>query len=178
MRVRGVLVGLLGVVLAHAVGAQQTLIPIRNRTYVGINPLGVPFEIFTAEIESGVAQGITLGGTVSHIDVDNDRYTSADFKFRYYPGDVVLRGFSIGANLGFLRYSNVVSDSAGSTRQSLDTPVLGLLTDYNWMLGSQGRLLIGTGLGAERILASAEDRKRVDIERARLTARFIIGIAF
>lgn len=177
MRVRGLMVGVLGVVLAHSLGAQQPLIPIRNTTYVGVNPLGVLFEIFSAEVESGVAQGITLGGTASHIDLDHDRYSSAEFKFRYYPGDVVLRGFSLGASLGFVRYSTV-ADSAGATRESLDTPTLGLLGDYNWMLGHDGRLLIGTGIGAERILAGADDRKRVGIERARATARFIIGIAF
>lgn len=177
MRLRGCVVGFLIVVLAHAVSAQQTLIPIRNRTYVGVNPLGVLFQIFSAEIESGVAQGITLGGTASHIDVDNDRYSSAQFKFRYYPGDVVLRGFSIGATLGFLRYSTV-ADTTGATRESLDSPTIGLIGDYNWMLGRQGRLLIGTGVGAERILASSDDRKRVGIDRARATARFIIGIAF
>jgi len=177
MRVRGLVVGLLSVALADAVSAQQTLIPIRNRTYVAVNPVGVLFEIFTAEVESGVAQGITLGGTASHIDLDNDRYSSAEFKFRYYPGDVVLRGFSIGATLGFLRYSSL-ADTTGATRESLDTPTIGLIGDYNWMLGRQGRLLIGTGVGAERILAGSDDRKRVGIEHARATARFVIGIAF
>jgi hypothetical protein len=177
MRVRGLVVGVLSVVLVHSLSAQQTLIPIRNRTYVGVNPLGVAFEMFTAEVESGVAQGITLGATASHIDVDNDRYSSGQFKFRYYPGDVVLRGFSIGATLGFLRFSTLV-DTIGATRESLDAPTIGLIGDYNWMLGRQGRLLIGTGVGAERILASSDDRKRVGIDRAQATARFIIGIAF
>ncbi|MEP6492300.1 MAG: hypothetical protein ABJF01_06470 [bacterium] len=184
MRVRGHIAGLatalvvggaVGSANAQAVPAQRTLIPIENRTYIGVNPLGVLFQIFSLELESGVAQGMTAGGTVSYVDVDNDRYTSADFKFRYYPGEVVLRGFSLGATVGVLRYSTL-SDS--SRRESLDAPTIGAVADYNWMLGTNHRLVIGTGIGAKRILAGTEDRRRVDIPRATVTGRFIVGVAF
>ncbi len=126
-----------------------------------------------------------MGGLGSLTAADDDRYLTFEFKARYYPGEVVLRGFSVGLSAGSLRYSTLVDNSAigprfGSrTRQQLTAPTIGVLTDYNWLLGTSHRFLVGTGLGAKRILASRDDRARVgDLDRAYLTARFIVGLAF
>ena len=150
-------------------------VPIPYTSYIGINPLGIPFDIFSIEVESGIAQGMTLGASAAHTEIDNQRYSSADFKFRYYPSEVVLKGFSIGASAGLLRYSDIGVDN---TRQTIDSPTLGLLLDYNWMLGATHRFIIGTGLAAKRILAGAADREKVDLSRAQLSARFTVGVAF
>lgn len=153
-------------------------VPIPYTSYIGINPLGIPFDIFSIEVETGVAQGMTLGASAAHTELDNQRYSSADFKFRYYPSEVVLKGFSIGASAGLLRYSDITGDFGTEARQTIDTPTLGLLLDYNWMLGATHRFIIGTGLAAKRILAGAADRKKVDLSRAQLSARFTVGVAF
>jgi hypothetical protein len=177
------------VALTRPVGAQSgrqgMLIPIANRSYIAFNPLGIPFDIFTAEAETAVAQGVTVGGLASHLDVDDDRYTSLDLKFRYYPGDVVLRGFSLGASLGYLGYSNEISTAPVTldgmpavVRKSINTPTIGILADYNWMLGVERRFLVGTGIGAKRVLASGDERGTVGLDRAYLTGRFVVGIAF
>jgi hypothetical protein len=187
MRFRGFVIGLVG--LAGVMSAapmlaqsapQPALIPIANRSYVGINPLGVPFDIFSVEAETGVAQGITLGGVGSYTDVNHDRWESADFKFRYYPGDVVLRGFSLGATVGYLNYSARQCCTTGGTeyRASVSTPTVGVIADYNWMLGMDHRFVVGTGVGAKRVLAGENDRNRVGLDRAYLTGRFTIGLAF
>jgi len=164
---------------ASSAAAQATntagRVPIPYTSYIGINPLGIPFDIFSVEVESGIAQGMTLGGSAAHTEIDNQRYSSADFKFRYYPSEVVLKGFSIGASAGLLRYSDIGDDN---TRQTIDTPTLGLLLDYNWMLGATHRFIIGTGLAAKRILAGAADREKVDLSRAQSSARFTVGVAF
>jgi hypothetical protein len=183
MRMRGLLVGLAIAVTTRSAVAQVSttgaLVPIANRSYVGINPLGIPFDIFTIEGETGVAQGITLGVAGSHIDVDNDRYTSADFKFRYYPGDVVLRGFSLGATAGYLGYSTPENTPGGfQVRQSISAPTIGIIADYNWMLGLDRRFLVGTGVGAKRVLLRTDQRASVNLDRAYLTARFTVGLAF
>ncbi|HEY4218813.1 MAG TPA: hypothetical protein VGM67_16850 [Gemmatimonadaceae bacterium] len=159
---------------------QPALIPIANRSYIGINPLGVPFDIFSVEGETGVAQGITLGAVGSYTDVNHDRWESADFKFRYYPGDVVLRGFSLGGTVGYLDYSTPRCCTPGGTtvRQSVSTPTVGVIADYNFMLGMDHRFIVGTGVGAKRVLASEDDRNRVGLDRAYFTGRFTIGIAF
>jgi len=181
------LVGLLAAgVFGNAAGAQASntagRVPIPYRSYIGINPLGIPFDIFSIEVESGIAQGMTIGVSAAHTEIDNARYSSADFKFRYYPSEVVLKGFSIGASAGLLRYSDVRSEivdvTVAETRQTIDTPTLGLLLDYNWMLGASRRFIIGTGIAAKRILAGSADRDKVGLDRAQLSARFTVGVAF
>lgn len=165
-------------VMGRSVAAQATnaaaRVPIPYTSYISINPLGIPFDIFSVEVESGIAQGMTLGGSASHTEIDNERYSSGDFKFRYYPSEIVLKGFSIGASAGLLRYSDIVD----GVRQTIDTPTLGLLLDYNWMLGATHRFIIGTGVAAKRILAGSEDRQKVGLDRAQLSARFTVGVAF
>jgi len=99
---------------------------------------------------------------------------------RYYPGEIVLKGFSLGLSGGYLKYSNFVccSVNGSSDRASLSAPTVGLALDYNWMLGGAQRFIVGTGIGAKRVLTSQSERDRVGIDRAYGTARFVVGIAF
>jgi hypothetical protein len=157
-----------------AAQAQRARVPIPTQTYVGFNPLGVPANIFTLELENAVSSGISVGGVGSYIDVDQKRYATADFKVRYYPGEVVLRGFAVGISAGVTRYSKVID----TVRQSLSAPTAGLLVDYNWLLGRNERFLIGTGVGAKRVLASASERERAHVDYATITTRLILGFAF
>ncbi len=149
-------------------------VPIPTQTYVGFNPLGVPANVFTLELENAVTSGITVGAVGSYIDFDKSRYATADFKVRYYPGEVVLRGFAVGVSAGATRYSHMVSDA----RQSLSAPTAGILLDYNWLLGRSERFLVGTGIGAKRILASESERQRAHVDYATVTTRLILGFAF
>ena len=159
---------------AGAVPATRGRVPIPTQTYIGFNPLGVPANVFTLELENAVTSGITVGAVGSYIDFDKSRYTTADFKVRYYPGEVVLRGFAVGVSAGATRYSHVVSD----VRQSLSAPTAGILLDYNWLLGRSERFLVGTGIGAKRILASESERQRAKVDYATVTTRLILGFAF
>src|SRR5262249_51645975 len=71
---------------SRAQGTQRVgRIPIPYRTYVGFNPAIVPFNFGSAEFETGIAQGMTMGASVSYADIRHARWTSADFKMRYYP---------------------------------------------------------------------------------------------
>ena len=163
--------------------AHTTLVPIPYRSYVGFNPLGIPFDIFVLEAESGIAQGVTMGGVGSYVSVNHDRYTTFEFKARYYPGEVVLQGFSLGMTAGYLGFSTPSRSIASTTgemtaRDKLNAPTIGVIVDYNWLLGQQRRFVVGTGVGAKRVLASADDRQRVGLDRALLTARFTVGLAF
>jgi hypothetical protein len=175
MRPRCLAFGLLSLGFMSApVAAQSVRIPYT--AYVGLNPLVIPFDLGAGEFEVGVAQGTTIGGSVAYLDYDEKRYTSADLKVRYYPGEVVLRGFSVGFTAGYLRYSVARADSID--RAVLDGPTIGIATDYNFLLGGTKRFLIGTGLGAKRVLVSKSERDEVDLNRTYVTARFIVGLAF
>jgi hypothetical protein len=170
---------------AVAQGTADARVRIPSQTYIAVNPIGVVGDIGTAEIETGVVQGITVGGVASYIDIDDRRWTTFDFKVRYYPAEVVLRDWSIGATFGFTRFSNLVdndqTDVAGAPdkiRRSMTAPTLGLEVDKNWLVGRGDHFLIGTGVGAKRVLASKSDRDKVDIDRAIFTARLVLGYAF
>jgi len=166
-----------GITLAATQAKSQTppLVPIPYRTYVAINPLGIPFDIASAEVESGVAEGVTVGGQGSYTHLGDDRYTTFDAKVRYYPSEVVLQGFALGVSVGRTHFTTRDTDVA---RRSLDFGTVGLLLDYNWMLGVRRRFIVGTGIGAKRVLANADDRAAADLDHAYLTARFVVGLAF
>lgn len=182
MRLRFLLAIALGTMITARAAAQAPStpgpVPIPTRTYVGFNPLGLPTDIGTAELETAVAPGVTLGGVASYIDVDNQRFTTFDFKARYYPAGIVLRGTSVGVTAGYTRFSNLVGGIAGETRQELNAPTLGILLDHNWIYGRDQRFLIGTGVGAKRVLASTTERERADVDRAIFTVRLIVAFAF
>jgi hypothetical protein len=154
---------------------QGTLIPIPYRTYVAFNPALVVFDFGSIEVENAVAPGVTLGGVGSYTLVNHNRYTSGDFNIRYYPGEVVLRDLSFGLSGGLLRYS--ARDSTGAT-VAIHAPTIGVLADYNWLIGPTHRFLVGTGVGGKRVLASTQERRKVDLARAYVTARFVVGYAF
>jgi len=162
------------------VGGQSSgsRIPIPYRTYVAVNPLGIPFNIASAEVESAVASGITLGGSLSYTSLSHDRYTTFDGKLRYYPSEVVLQGLSIGASVGHSRFSTLVGSPTGDVRSGFDYNTVGLLVDYNALLGARKRFVLGTGLGAKRILGDSDDRERVGLDNPILTVRFVVGLAF
>jgi len=170
-------------VIAAALGVESRAqaprvgrVPIPYRSYVGLNPTIVPLNFGSAEFETGIAQGMTVGAAVSYADIRHNRWTSADFKVRYYPSEVVLSGLSLGLTGGYLRYSTRIDNVPD--RQQLDAPTIGFEADYNWLLGGTQRFLVGTGGGAKRLLASSAERHRVDQSAAYVTARFILGVAF
>jgi hypothetical protein len=153
------------------------------RSFFGANPLGIPFDIVSIEGETAVSSGGTIGALASYNDFDNTRYTTVDARFKYYPGEVALRGFAVGLSLGYTKfngYSNnaIFPPSGEPPRENLNAGTLGVLVDYNWAQGPAQRFVVGTGVGAKRILASAARRETVGLDRAYVTARFVIGLLF
>lgn len=189
VRTAAALAGLAALVAtAPAAAGAQASIPA-YRSLVGFNPLGIPFDVVSIEAETLLQQGITIGGAASYVAWDDDdcegcsggeRFTSADLKVRYYPGEVVLRGLSVGLSLGVTKYSERVPDVnfQTSSRETLTSPTIGVLVDYNFLLGAQRRFLVGTGIGAKRLLNRDTDIANFDPPRAYPFARFAIGLAF
>jgi hypothetical protein len=157
------------------IAREGTLIPIPYRTFVAFDPSIIVFDFGSFELESGVAPGLTIGGVGSYTTINRDRYASGDLNIRYYPGEVVLRGLSFGISAGVLRFTG--RDSLG-TRQQITVPTIGVLGHYNWLIGPSHRFLVGSGVGAKRVIASETERRKVDLGRAYLTGRFVVGYAF
>jgi hypothetical protein len=169
----------LALAAAPLAAQQQNEIP-RYHSIFSINPLGIPFEIASIELESAMLPGVTFGGALNYVAPGDDvRFFTGDLKARYYPGEVALEGFSVGLGVGFVQYSDRIStEFATEQRESLTAPSLSVLVDYNFLLGAQRRFVVGTGVGAKRVITSREQRERVDIPRAYPFVRFVIGLAF
>lgn len=144
---------------------------------ISLNPLGLPFKYVSGELEQKVSNIVTVGGSVSYLDVDDDSYASFEAKLRVYPNEEAFKGFSIGLAGGVSRLSGIEScDSFDCGRGSRSGPSIAVLADYNWLLGKSKRVLVGTGVGAKRIFA--DDDNLVDVNFAYPTLRFQIGMIF
>lgn len=189
---------LLSLVIAGAVPSAaraQTPPPpvVRATPYtqtVSINPLGLPFGIYSAEYEVAVPGGgglaVGVGGTYASDFFEDDEGDGGDGsrdvwfegKVLYYPSEVALRGFSTGLTLGYHNARNDGGDlfSPGGEVRSEGAPTIGVLLDYNWLLGPRRRFLVGTGIGARRVM------KQVDagspLEQVYPDGRLQIGLAF
>jgi hypothetical protein len=139
---------------------------------VSINPIALPFGWFSAEFEQAVGPGVTFGVGASYLasafdENDDSRDAWVQGKLKYYPGEIALRGFSVGLTAGYhsarrndYYYSccdvngNPLSESR--VDQSEGAPTIGVVLDYNWLIGRSKRFLVGTGIGARRVLTNVD----------------------
>jgi hypothetical protein len=151
-----------------------------TRTLIALNPLGIPFDVFQAEIERALDGGTTLGVVGSYVDIDRKRNRTVDLKWRYYPAEGALTRFSTGISVGYTNFERDVfrEPDFQQGRESLNAATVGVMVDYNWVQGSRRRFVVGTGVGAKRVLASADSRAPLDISRAYLTGRFVLGLMY
>jgi hypothetical protein len=157
------------------------------RSFVGANPLGIPFDIVSVEAETSIGAGGTLGALLSYNDFDNTRYTTFDTRVKFYPGEIPMRGFAVGLSLGYTKFNgdsvyqynpSLPPPSTAPGRGTLSAGTLGVLVDFNWAQGPSQRFVVGTGVGAKRILASRDKRDAIGLDRAYVTARFVVGLLF
>ncbi|CAN5201007.1 hypothetical protein BH23GEM2_BH23GEM2_10080 [soil metagenome] len=151
--------------------ARQTLGIDGGRGHLGIvtvNPIAVLAGALNGDIELNFAPGFT--GAVSGTNWP-DEYSSLDFTFRYYPGEINPAGFSVGASVGRVNW-----DPDNEDGEQTKGPTVGFHVGYNWLLGRSERLAIATGLGAKRVFAS---RDRYPNRQELLpSGRFGVGLAF
>lgn len=155
--------------------AAQSSAPQPFRQALTINPIGLPFELISAEYERALNPAATFGIGASYFGAfDEGDYISGEAKLRYYPNERAIRGFSIGGTIGFARVS---ADADEFTEEATTTGfTTGVILDYNWLLGRQRRFVVGTGIGAKRIFADDDDFD--DLEFAYPTLRLQVGYAF
>lgn len=153
------------------------------RSFLGANPLGIPFDIVSVEAETAVSTGGTIGALASYNDIDNKRYQTIDARFKYYPGEIAMQGFAMGLSLGYTKFTSELATQpipspTTPARGELKATTLGVLIDYNWAQGPTQRFVVGTGVGAKRILAAKDKREAIGLDRAYVTARFVVGLLF
>ena len=158
-----------------SIASAQTSQPSR-KTAFAINPLGIPFEIVSVELESAVHDAFTIAGNFSYFSPDEFTRSSFEVKGRLYPNERAPGGFSVGFGLGGVNTRENLSIDGVETKQDKTYPSIGVYVDYNWLLGKNSRFYVGTGVGAKRILGDRDDFD--DAPFVYGTARFLIGVAF
>lgn len=147
-----------------------------RRTAFAINPLGIPFEIVSVELESAVHDAFTVAGNFSYFSPDEFTRSSFEVKGRLYPNERAPRAFSVGFGLGLVNTRENIFSGGLETKQDKTYPSIGVYVDYNWLLGKNSRFYVGSGVGAKRILGDRDDFD--DAPFVYGTARFLIGVAF
>ncbi len=153
---------------------------------VALDPLGIPLAIGSLEYAGDVGGGATLGGNISYTAPGGShdaRFATLEAQARYYPNERVFDGFSVGLTLGVTNYSKgvEVNTTTGSTtweRQSVSLASLGVIADYDWVLGTSQRFVVGSGIGAKRLIGDTGRLKAIGGTVAYPTARFVIGLLF
>lgn len=145
---------------------------------LSIQPISAMLEVFAGEAEIAMSRSATIGfgGTYwgPYITSNDFTYVSGDVKVRYYPDAKPFEGFSFGASLGI---THVSDDNQSSGGASATGPALGVMLDYNWLLGETKRFSVAMGLGAKTLFIS--DKTLADNATVRYpTARLSVGWAF
>ncbi len=148
-----------------------------NRTHVfAINPLGIPFEVVSVELEQALQSAFSIGGNFSYVSPSNYTRWSFEVKGHLYPNEYAPRAFGVGLGIGLVNTREHRTLNEVPTLVNKTLPSIAVYADYNWLLGRSERFYVGTGVGAKRILG---DSDAFDVPPFVYgTARFLIGVAF
>jgi hypothetical protein len=96
-------------------------------------------------------------------------------KCMYYPGESVLQGFACGLTAGMLRGYRDDDDDV-DIRDHEDTPIAGIMLQYNRLVGKRKQLLLGIGVGGRSALKDIDDNS--PMERVDGDGRLVVGWLF
>ena len=172
---RHVLLAAAFVALPFATAAGQNSGP---RNVISIQPLSAMLTVYAVEFERAASSSLTWGVGATYWDAGEDgdelSYGSADLKMRYYPG-AALHGFSFGGSLG---YASVSATSTEGIDESVSGLSVGVLLEYQWLLGAKRNFSVSLGGGAKALMVRDDEVSSSDFTARYPTARLSIGYAF
>ena len=146
---------------------------------ISIQPLSAVFGVFAGEYERAAGTSVTwgIGATYwgSGFSGGGARHTSAEFKLRGYPNGVALSGFSIGGSVGYTSVSD--NGDSFSSASSVGGPTVGVLLEYQWLLGAKKEWTFALGAGAKALFINDKDTS-IDFTGKYPTARISVGYAW
>lgn len=178
--------------LGAPLAAQTPALPAGDvgpwRQAVAVNALAIPFGLFSGEYEVALpSPGFTVGIGGSWLTTGDDRNSWVEAKAHYYPGERPFRGFAVGLTAGVHSARNQGNGDCDDIFGCLDpdtrpfrtetAPTLGVIVNYDWLIGRQERFRIGLGLGAKRVLRDVGPNNGV-LEQVYPDGRFVLGVAF
>lgn len=159
-----------------AASAQSVATP---QNVLSIQPINAVFTAYSAEYErkAGAAVTFGVGGTYFNIgeSVGEVTYKSGDLKLRYYPNGAALMGFSFGGSVGFTSASGTDFNGA---EESVSGPSLGVLLEYQWLMGVSRNFSVALGVGAKAVFVNENELTSDDFVTRYPTARVSVGFAF
>lgn len=170
-------VAFVALVLSPAEVSGQSPVPISAQSEQAItaNPFLIAMGWFNVEYERRINPTTTWGISGSLADVEDFKYRSAKFLFRYYPQEVALSGLFVGGRTGV--YS--VDDSTGSFITGTEGADLffgaGVEIGYTWLLGRERRFAMSVGGGVSRLFGGDLEGAPLAIPTVRLVN---LGVAF
>jgi Protein of unknown function (DUF3575) len=149
----------------------QTTKPISQ--VISISPISLVFGVIGAEYERalGPTQSFGVSGTFYRPELFS--YLSGEVKYRYYPQEKALEGFSVGVTGGL---TQIGTHGTESSNESGTAASVGFALDYQWLLGPKKHFAVTLGTGARRLIPFGT---KVDGSSLTLpTARISIGRGF
>lgn len=151
--------------------------PNGKAAVISIQPISAMLTVYAGEVELAMSRSATIGVGATYWSPDvidgTFNYASGDVKIRYYPEGRAFQGFSFGGSVGYTHLGatdNTTTGSAGG-------PSIGVMLDYNWLLGVQKAFYIGLGLGGKTLFIS--DKAVADQATLHYpTIRLSVGWAF
>ena len=148
-------------------GMAQQRAPHSN--VISLNPFLFIGGWYNAEFEHSVSPNTTLGARGSLVTLDDDvDYVSGRAFVRYYP-TTAFRGFFLGIDAGV---TSLKEDNDAGDHTVFGA---GFELGYNWLLGSQQKLYLSLGAGADRLFGNDLDDFTVVLPTIRIVN---VGIAF
>jgi hypothetical protein len=158
-----------------------TKTPVTHKQTLSTSPVADILGFINGEYQRKVTESATLGVSAATYEWDDDdRYSNVMFLGRYYPQGAALTGFFIGGRIGAHRIDyetwefNPNGFTSTTTKKTETRPAIGIDVGYEWLLGAKRNVVIGTGVGAMRLLGNSEDNFLIAFPTARLN----VGFAF
>jgi hypothetical protein len=155
--------------------AQSTPTPVERQQAITANPFLLLGGWFNVEYERRINPTTTWGLSGSLAELENFKYRSAKFLFRYYPQEAALSGLFIGGRTGIYRVDEDTGAFLFGTQDTKLFFALGVELGYTWLLGREHRFAISLGGGLSRLFGGDLEDAPLTIPNIRLVN---IGVAF
>jgi hypothetical protein len=169
---------LAAVVVPFAAASGQSVATPHN--VLSIQPINAVFTAYSGEYEHQMTGAATfgIGGTYFDVgdDIDKLVFKSGDLKLRYYPNGTALMGFSFGGTVGFTSITG--TDDTSGDETTVSGPSLGVLLEYQWLMGVQRNISVALGAGAKAVFVKDTDFTSDSYSARYPTVRVSIGYAF
>jgi hypothetical protein len=163
------------IALPVATAAAQNATP---RNVISIQPLSAMLTVYSGEYERAFGKAASWGVGATYWNAgdtgDEVSYTSGDFKLRYYPQGSSLNGFSVGGSVGY----STVSETFGTTEAEQGGVSVGVLLEYQWLMGAKKNFSMTLGAGAKALMVNEDDFSGSEVTARYPTARVSVGYAW